>query len=214
MSYQGDVIENPISGERVVFLETGVQTHGSRLRLELFVEPDGAIGPAHIHPRQDERFIVKSGQMTLVVNGRERVVKAGEEAIVVAGSTHEWWNSGEVELNAEVEFRPAGRIEGFVTSYFGLAKAGQTNSLGVPGVLQSAVMLHEYRATIQLAEMRSFVRRFVLPVLSIVGRSLGLRADYPYPIPDLRPPRWVERSSRSRSTAGEDVGLLVGHGQP
>jgi hypothetical protein len=37
MSKKGDVIENPITGEKIVFLQTSKDTNGEILELDLFV---------------------------------------------------------------------------------------------------------------------------------------------------------------------------------
>jgi hypothetical protein len=52
------VIENPISGERIVIRESGAQTGGRLLSFDLHL-PTGAHVPAgHVHPSQEERFTV------------------------------------------------------------------------------------------------------------------------------------------------------------
>jgi quercetin dioxygenase-like cupin family protein len=181
MARAGEMIEHPISGERMVFILTGADTGGELLQIDLFVAPGGAVGVEHVHPRQEERFIVQRGVMTLAVGEETSVLRAGDEAIVPAGVAHEWWNSGDEELNAVLEFRPAGRFADFISTYFGLAAAGQVDDAGMPGRLQSAVTLHEYRDTVVLTAIPTVVRMLGLPFLAAVGRLLGLRPDYPYP---------------------------------
>jgi uncharacterized cupin superfamily protein len=71
MAPQGDVVENPLTGERVTFLETVGDTGGDLLRFE-YVLPPGWFVPAHIHPRQEERHEVFSGTLRGRVGGQER----------------------------------------------------------------------------------------------------------------------------------------------
>jgi quercetin dioxygenase-like cupin family protein len=181
MARAGDVIENPVSGETIVFLRTGADTDGELLQLDLFVRPGGATGAEHIHPLQEERFTVRRGRMTLRADGLETVLEAGDEAVVPAGIRHSWWNSGDEELNAMVEFRPAGRYAGFVTSFFGLAKADQVDDRGMPGILQMSVILDEYRDTVRLASPAGPIQKVLFGALAPIGRMLGVRPDYPYP---------------------------------
>ena len=62
MIRSGDTIENPITGERLVFTETSAETDGEYVRFECFVEPSGFVAAAHIHPLQEELFeIVEVG---------------------------------------------------------------------------------------------------------------------------------------------------------
>jgi hypothetical protein len=49
------VIENPMTGERIVFHETSWETDGEAVVFETFVQPDGFLA-AHVHPKQEERF--------------------------------------------------------------------------------------------------------------------------------------------------------------
>ena len=50
MATKGNVIENPVTGEKVTFLETAADTNGELLRLELAVGPHGFLAVPHIHP--------------------------------------------------------------------------------------------------------------------------------------------------------------------
>jgi hypothetical protein len=60
MASQGDVLENPLTGEKVIFLETSEDTNGELLRFEYVLPPRFSI-PEHVHPRQEERHEVLSG---------------------------------------------------------------------------------------------------------------------------------------------------------
>jgi mannose-6-phosphate isomerase-like protein (cupin superfamily) len=181
MARPGDVIEHPISGETMVFLQTGEDTGGELLQVDLFVRPEGTPGASQIHPQQEKRFVVRRGWMMLRVDGKLQVLGAGDEAVVPAGTPHVWWNCGFDELNAILELRPAGRYEEVVSTLFGLAKAGQVNDRGEPGLLQKAVTFDEYRDTLQLTDYGPIHQRFAIPALAALGRSLGLRPEYPYP---------------------------------
>ena len=54
--HPGDVIENPVTGERLVFRKTSRETNGEAVVLETFVKPSGFVAAAHVHPFQEERF--------------------------------------------------------------------------------------------------------------------------------------------------------------
>jgi hypothetical protein len=61
MARTDDMIEHPVTGERIEFLETARDTDGEALRMRLLVEPRGFAAAEHVHPRQDERFEILSG---------------------------------------------------------------------------------------------------------------------------------------------------------
>ena len=50
MIHAGDVIENPVTGERLVFRKTSRDTHGEAVVIETFVKPNGFVAAAHLHP--------------------------------------------------------------------------------------------------------------------------------------------------------------------
>lgn len=175
MNRPGDVIDNPVTGEKMVFLQTGAETNGELLQIDLFVKPGGFVAAEHVHPFQDERFVIKSGTITLRIAGQEQQLATGQEAKVPAGTPHVWWNSNNEELHVVLEFRPAGRFDGFITSAFALAKAGKTNGQGLPNPLQLAVLLQEYHDVIRLTNPPP-----LSGVLAPIGKWLGYTADYPY----------------------------------
>jgi len=68
----GDVLENPTTGERIVFRKTAVETNGEALEYEILFTPRGFGAQEHHHPRQQERHEVLEGELGIVVAGRER----------------------------------------------------------------------------------------------------------------------------------------------
>jgi len=80
MTHQDRVIESPDT--RLVFLNTAEETGGEVLRFEQFVRANHVAVPAHVHGRQEERFVVLSGEMGVKAAGEERVLGAGQEIVV------------------------------------------------------------------------------------------------------------------------------------
>ena len=46
----GQTITNRVTGETLVFRTTSADTNGERVVVETFVEPNGAVAAAHVHP--------------------------------------------------------------------------------------------------------------------------------------------------------------------
>lgn len=178
------VIENPVTGEKAVFLETIEHAAGELLRFDLFVRPGGFVPGAsdHIHPQQEESFHIRAGTVKLRIGGKERICVSGDAVTVPAGTAHAWWNFGEEELHAVVELKgpSATRFWAFVTSFFALAQSGKTNSKGDPNLLQAAVILREYGDVLCAAPL--FVQRVIVPPLAMLGQLMGYRPDHPYPV--------------------------------
>ena len=56
MAYTGQIVDNPVSGERIIFRRTAADTGGELLEIDLELAPDGHVPGKHVHPVQEERF--------------------------------------------------------------------------------------------------------------------------------------------------------------
>ena len=54
----GDRLENPVTGEVLIFHRTAAQTDGESVLVETILRPGGVVAAAHVHPHQSERFEV------------------------------------------------------------------------------------------------------------------------------------------------------------
>jgi quercetin dioxygenase-like cupin family protein len=183
MAKAGDVIENPMTGERITFLKTTQETNGQLLRFE-YVLPPGFTIPEHVHPHQEERHEVLSGTLRGRVGGQERDYAEGERVVGPAGVPHAWQNPGsEEELRFVSELRPPLVFETILETYCGLARDGKTTKQGIPkNPLQLAVLVDEtrgmfYSSRVPVAVQEAFLAFFA--VLASVGRLFGYRARYP-----------------------------------
>ena len=61
MAHAGLILDNPVSGERFEFRRTAADTNGELLEFDLTLAADGHVPGAHVHPEQEERFVVHSG---------------------------------------------------------------------------------------------------------------------------------------------------------
>jgi len=77
MAKADDEIFNPRTGQRMIFLETGKETHGELLRNESYNPPTGVAEPEHVHPFQQSGAEVISGSVRFRVGGEERSLGAG-----------------------------------------------------------------------------------------------------------------------------------------
>jgi quercetin dioxygenase-like cupin family protein len=175
MARRGDVVENPITGERITFLETSEDTNGELSRFEYVLPPRFSI-PEHVHPRQEERHEVISGTLRGRVGGRERDFGEGERAIGPAGVPHAWRNPSENrELRIVSELRPALHLEALIEIGFALARDLKTDKRNVPKHLPRLIMLaneakHEFYLTAVPRPVRGAFSALLGALAYVVGR--------------------------------------------
>src|SRR3954453_22706521 len=107
MARAGDVLEDPTSGDRLVFLQTAAETNGELLEYELTFTPRGFAVRNHLHPRQSERHEVLEGSLGLVVAGKERTLAAGDAEDVPSNTQHRIFATQDPPLRARFALRPA-----------------------------------------------------------------------------------------------------------
>jgi hypothetical protein len=180
MAYKDECIYNPVTGERIMFLQTAEDSDGGLLQILLNSKPNNYIGPSLIHPIQEVRLLVRSGTMRIKVNEEEQQLSIGQEHVVPRSTPYTWWNGGNDELVTLIEFKPALQTEDYYTSLFALAKAGKTNQQGVPNLLQTAVMARKYRYEVFLAKPSVATQKLLLNSIAWLGMLLGYHADHPY----------------------------------
>src|SRR3954469_22116687 len=132
MAYAGQIITNPVSGERIEFIATAKDTNGERLEFELALPPDGHVPGAHVHPEQEERFHVLEGTMRFRLGMRTIVAGPGETVVVPAGRVHRFANGGESPARARVEVTPALDMEDLLETTTELALEGNVTRKGMP----------------------------------------------------------------------------------
>jgi quercetin dioxygenase-like cupin family protein len=169
----GDTIENPVTGERIVFHKTSRDTNGEAVVIEVFVQPDGAVAAAHVHPSQEERFQVLRGSIGFRVGGKSIVAGPGERLTVPAGTAHKFWNAGDEEAHFVCEVRPALQFERLIETMFALAADGKTNRKGMPNPLRLAVIAHSTFDTVRLPFPPAWMQRAGLALAAPLGRLLG-----------------------------------------
>jgi quercetin dioxygenase-like cupin family protein len=140
MIHPGDTLENPVTGEVLVFHRTSSQTQGESVLVETIVRPDGFVAAAHVHPNQSERFEILAGTLGLRLGNQELLAKPGDVAVVDPGTPHRFWNAGDQDARFLCEVRPALDFESLIETMFALAAEGKTNSKGPPNPLRLAVI--------------------------------------------------------------------------
>jgi mannose-6-phosphate isomerase-like protein (cupin superfamily) len=178
MAYTGQIIENPVSGERITFRKTAADTNGELLSFDLELSPDGHVPGMHVHPAQEERFEIVSGKMRFRKGLRTVVAEAGDVVVVPAGTAHKFANAGDETAVVRVEVRPALRMEDLLETAVALAEEGRTTSKGMPKPLDLALFVREFKREVQAAFPPAWVQRATLAPLAWMAEKRGYAARY------------------------------------
>jgi quercetin dioxygenase-like cupin family protein len=176
MAQAGDTIENPVTGERIVFRQTSADTNGELLQFDLYLRARGFLPAKHVHARQEERPEVVSGSVRYRLQGEERALGAGEAVVLPPGIAHTLWNDAEEEAHLIMDVRPALEVETALETMFGLARDGKTNDKGMPNTLHAALLAREYE--LFLAGPPVAMQRAGTAILAPIARLLGYRTKY------------------------------------
>jgi mannose-6-phosphate isomerase-like protein (cupin superfamily) len=174
----GDTIHNPVTGERLVFRKTSAETGGQAVVIETFVQPNGFVAAAHVHPTQEERFEILRGSVGFKIGRKKLVAGPGQRLTVPAGTPHKFWNAGDDEAHFVCEVRPALQFESLLETMFALAADGKTNRKGMPSPLRLAVIANAHFDTVQLPFPPALVQKIGLALGAPLGRVLGYGATY------------------------------------
>jgi mannose-6-phosphate isomerase-like protein (cupin superfamily) len=178
MAHAGQIIDNPVTGERIEFTKTAADTDGELLAFELTLDPDGHVPGAHIHAEQEERFDVVSGTMRFRMNGKKIVAGPGETVVVPAGARHKFANGGDVPAVVRVEVRPALRMEDLLETTVRLAEEGKTNRKGMPKPVHLALFVREFEREVRAPFPPPAVVKALMSPLVAIGRSRGHAERY------------------------------------
>lgn len=172
------MIENPVTGERILFLETASETDGERVEIEVAVEPTGFVAAAHMHPYQTERFELLEGELTFKVAGKTIVAGAGDVVTVEPGQAHNFWNASDRPARFRCTIQPALQFEKLIETMFSLAAAGKTNRKGMPNPLRLAVIARHHFDDVRLPFPPVWMQRLGLALGAPVGRLVGYAPRY------------------------------------
>jgi mannose-6-phosphate isomerase-like protein (cupin superfamily) len=199
MAYAGQVLENPVTGERIVFRKTSADTDGAYAEIDLVLAPDGAVPGTHVHPKQVETFEVISGQMKFRMGMKMVKAGPGETVVVPAGAVHNFANAGSDTAHVRVTMTPALKMEELFETTVGLAMDGRVNRHGMPKPLDLALFVERFEDEARAPFPPAAVVRVLLAPLRFLarrrGRSLS-RSGSPRPASQAFQPRAAQAASR------------------
>lgn len=177
----GDTITAVETGETFTFLKTAADTNGKLLQIYMTIAPRGGAkgAPAHIHPIQEERFYLKKGEITFLLNGEQFTQRAGESVIVPPGAAHTWRNETDQEAEFVLEFEPALQWEAVFEGLCSLSRQGKLSADGKVNPLQLAMSLNKYKDHMYIAGLPVGLQKVFFAGLAVIGRLMGMTTELP-----------------------------------
>jgi quercetin dioxygenase-like cupin family protein len=172
------VIDNPVTGERIVIRTSGADTGGELLAWEMVLSPGGRVPASHAHPEQEERFTVLRGRLALRVGGRSTTARPGDTVTVPRGTVHSFSNAGRVPVRVLVETRPALDMAALLATAAEMAKDQQARRARLPRLLDLALFMRDFEHEVRAPYLPAPAVRLVTRSATWLARCLGADTRY------------------------------------
>jgi quercetin dioxygenase-like cupin family protein len=173
-----DVVENPISGERIVIHESAARGGPSQLAWELLLAPGGRVPSRHAHPGQEERFTVVDGRMRFRINGRRVVAGAGDTVVVPPGTVHSFANAGPEPARVLVTTAPALEMAELLRTAAAMAREQHSAGRSMPRLLDLALFMSDFEREVRAPYLPAGLVRLVMRTLARLAGARGLDSRY------------------------------------
>lgn len=174
------VIENPVSGERIV-IRAAAQAGRDVLAWELFLAPGGRVPSSHAHPQQEELFTVVDGVLRFRVAGRRSTLRPGDSVRVMPGRVHSFANPGRRTTHVLVETRPALGMQALLETAAAMAAETQRRSWLLPSVPRPhelVLFMRDFEGEVRAPYLPAAVVRATIRPLAWLVRRCGLDRRY------------------------------------
>jgi quercetin dioxygenase-like cupin family protein len=161
----GDPIRDPVSRVRMSF-----EPDGENLIVDVWMERGGGL-PAHLHPRQEERWSVVDGKVGFRLADDERVIGPEDGEIAVPPATvHGLTSVSDRDAHLRCLVVPALRLQAFLEESAAAASEGLFTSHGLPrglrGARWAAGFLKRYRDETVFVSPPQIVQRILIALLA------------------------------------------------
>jgi quercetin dioxygenase-like cupin family protein len=143
---------------------------GENLIVDVWMERGGGL-PAHLHPRQEERWSVVDGKVGFRLADDERVIGPEDGEIAVpAGTVHGLTSVSDRDAHLRCLAIPALRLQAFLEESAAAASEGLFTSRGLPrglrGARWAAGFLKRYRDETVFVSPPQIVQRILIALLA------------------------------------------------
>jgi len=173
------VIENPLSGERITIRSPARRPGGDHaLAWELVLAPGGRVPSSHAHPRQEECFTVLAGQMRFRIGRRRVIAGPGDTVRVPPGTVHHFANAGSGPASVAVRTEPALSMRELLETAAAMATEQHAAARRVPRLLDLALFMRDFEREVRAPYLPAVLVRAVTRPLAWLARRRGADARY------------------------------------
>jgi mannose-6-phosphate isomerase-like protein (cupin superfamily) len=174
------VLRNAFNKETFIF--TGPTDDPEIARFDVVLGKGGTGGGnalLHVHPQAEERFLVKSGVLSVCVDSHKRSVSTGQDAVIPVGRPHYFVNGWEGDTAFTVEFRPAQQHLLFFANFARLTAEHPEwfSAKGDPHFLLIAASLNQFKGHLYLARPSVTLQKLIFAAVAPLSRLLGYHAE-------------------------------------
>jgi quercetin dioxygenase-like cupin family protein len=160
-----EATHDPVHRVRYAF-----QRDGENMIVDTWMEPGGGL-PAHMHPRQEERWSVVEGEVRFQLGKQKRVISPSDGEIVVAPYTkHAIASVSDRVAHLRCYVVPALGLQDFLEGSAAAAREGLFMRGGIPrslrGARWAANFLKRHRGETVMSFPPSFVQRAMIALLA------------------------------------------------
>ena len=119
-----------------------------------------------------------SGELTVKINGRIKLLTQGDILHIPANTAHAMWNDSRGITIVNWKVQPALNTEHFLETVIGLANDGKTNKHGRPNMLQVSLVANKFARVFRLVKPHYFVQQVLFTLLAPVAYLFGYKPTY------------------------------------
>ena len=159
-----DPVHDPVHRVRYTF-----RPEGENMVVDTWVGPGGGL-PAHLHPKQEERWSVVEGEVRFQLGRTKRVIGPQDGEIIVRPNTkHSIASMSERDVHLRCVVMPAMGLQAFLEESAAAAREGLFMRGGIPkslrGARWAAGFLKRHRDDVELSFPPRFVQRAMMGLL-------------------------------------------------
>lgn len=178
MAYRNKVIRNPKTGQEITFLHTAKDTKGQFLGMIATFQPQSQPEQRYYLPKQTLDLDVLSGELTVLLDGQARQLKAGEKLFIEANQPHALWNRSTQLTTINCRVRPALNTEYLLETVAALAGVEMISHKPIPRMLQTALTANCFSNVFRLTRWPFVCQKLVFTLLTPVAYLAGFKPTY------------------------------------